>query len=311
MAASTYTNRPFEGDHDLQAMNDLVSCRPPQRMMAFPSIVDLQEISGTQEGQEAFHLWHSGEKLAAFAYLSGDFLAFEVLSGEPFEPLAEHILGWAVEQLAATDEPPESIFTGCREEDTPRTGFLQQRGFTADPVRTIHFTRSLTDPIPAPVLPEGFSIRPLAGDTEVDAWLAVHHAAHESAQMTAEFRRSMMRAAEYCPELDLVVLAPDGRLAAYVMCHFSGEENHLRKQNVGYTDPVATHPNFQGKGLARALLLEGFLRLKAAGMEIAEVSTSADNMGMVRTAESVGYRQASTTIFFAKPLPKKQSEISK
>lgn len=311
MVVSTYTNRTFEGEADLQAMIDLVSRRPPERMMAFPSIVDLQEISGTQEGQAAFHLWHCSNRLAAFAYLSGDFFTFEVASREPFEPLAEQVLGWVMDQLAGTDEPPESVFTGCRDVDTPRIVFLQQNGFTIDPVQTIHFTRSLSDPIPVPVLPEGFIIRALAGEAEVNAWLQVHHAAHESAQMTADFRRSMMRAAEYRPELDLVAVAPDRRLAAYVMCHFSAAENRLRRQNVGYTDPVATHPDFQGKGLARALLLEGFRRLKEAGMEIAEVSTSGDNTGMVRTAESVGYRPASTTIFYEKQLTKNQPDFSK
>ena len=310
MTATAYACRPYADDHDLQAMIELVSSRPPERMMVFPSIVDLQEISGTLEGQESLHLWHDGEKLVAFAYLSGDFLAFELASSAPFVPLADVILGWGIEMLADGDEPPKSVFTGCREEDTARIAFLQQRGFTADPVQTIHFTRTLTDPLPAPVLPAGFAIRPLAGEAEVEAWLQIHHAAHESAQMTADFRRSMMRAAEYRSELDLVAVAPDGRLAAYAMCHFSVEENRLRKQNVGYTDPVATHPDFQGKGLARALL-EGFRRLKDAGMDIAEVSTSGDNTGMVRTAESVGYRQASTTIFYEKPLTKKQFHTSK
>ncbi len=276
--------------------------------MVFPSIVDLHEISGTQEGQASFHLWYDGNRLAAFAYLSGDFLAFEVSPSVSFERLADQILGWAQEHLAATDEPPEVIFTGCRDDDASRIAFLQQQGFTEDPVRTIHFTRSLNDTLPSPVLPEGFTIRPLSGEAEVGAWLDIHYAAHESAQMTADFRISMMRAAEYCPELDLVAVAPDGRLAAYVMCHYSEEENRLRKMNIGYTDPVATHPAFQGKGLARALLLAGFLRLKALGMEVAEVSTSGDNTGMVRTAVSVGYRQTSTTIFFAKGLRKTHQE---
>ena len=113
-------------------------------------------------------------------------------------------------------------------------------------------------------------------------------------------RLSMMRTPEYDRELDRVAVAPEGRWVAYGKCHFSPEENRLRKQKVGYTDPVATHPDFQGKGLA--LLLAGFSRLKERGMEFAEVATWGENAGMIKTAESVGYRLYSTSIFFNRPL---------
>ncbi len=84
------------------------------------------------------------------------------------------------------------------------------------------------------------------------------------------------------------------------MCHFSPEENRLRQQKVGYTDPVATHPDFQRKGLALALLLAGFARLKQRGMQFAEVATWGENIGMIKTAEAAGYRVYSTTIFFSR-----------
>jgi ribosomal protein S18 acetylase RimI-like enzyme len=58
----------------------------------------------------------------------------------------------------------------------------------------------------------------------------------------------------------------------------------------GYTDPVATHPDLKGRGLARALLSEGMRRLRNHGLEQARLSTSSDNLAMQRAAEAVGFR---------------------
>jgi ribosomal protein S18 acetylase RimI-like enzyme len=112
----------------------------------------------------------------------------------------------------------------------------------------------------------------------------------------------MMRTPGYDRGLDLVAVAPDGQLAAYGMGHYSAEENRLSKQAVGYVDPVATHPDFQRKGLARALLLAGSARLKERGLEFARVSTWGENTAMIRTAESAGFHLSSTTIFFKRSI---------
>ncbi len=40
---------------------------------------------------------------------------------------------------------------------------------------------------------------------------------------------------------------------------------------VGLFEPVATHPDFQGKGLGKAVMAEGMRRMKAAGMRRAVV----------------------------------------
>ena len=280
----------------------LVSQRPAERITAYPFIVDLQEVSGTPKGQASIRLWEdSGGAPVGFSLLDGASLAFEISPQVAFDDLAGQMLAWAMERLAATGESlaaPGELVTACREENTQRIAFLERQGFIAQPVRTLRFMRSLKEPLPKACLPEGFLIRPIAGEEEVSAWVALHRAAHATESMTVDFRLAMMRTPEYDRELDLVAVAPHGRLAAYVMCHFSLEENRLRQQKVGYTDPVATHPDFQRKGLARALLLAGFARLKQRGMEQAEVATWGENTGMIMTAEAAGYRVYTTTIFF-------------
>jgi len=109
----------------------------------------------------------------------------------------------------------------------------------------------------------------------------------------------MMRAPEHDAELDLIAIAPNGTFAAYCMCSISEEENALTGRNEGYTDPVATHPAFQRRGLARALLLTGFRLLKQRGVDTAVLSTSSENTAMQRAAALVGFRVQSK-IWFVK-----------
>jgi ribosomal protein S18 acetylase RimI-like enzyme len=306
MSSPFFVHRPFRGPADLQAMLALVGERPPQWITEYPFIVDLQEITGTPEGQASIRLWEdtSGSPVG-FSLLDGTSLAFEISPRVPFDDLAGQIIHWAMQKLTSAGESPASpaeLVVAGREEDLRRMAFLERQGFVAQPVRTLRFMRSLEEPLPEPALPEGFLIRPMAGEEEAGAWVALHRAALGTENMTVDFRLAMMRTPEYDRELDLVAVVPDGRLVAYVMCHFSSEENRLRQQTVGYTDPVATHPDFQRKGLSRALLLAGFGRLKQRGMQFAEVATWGENTAMIKTAESAGYRVYSSSIFFSRDI---------
>jgi mycothiol synthase len=121
--------------------------------------------------------------------------------------------------------------------------------------------------------------------------------------MTVEERLSMMRVPEYDPELDLLAIAPDGKFAAYCTCAISQTENVNTGRNEGYIDTIATHPDFQRRGLARALLLTGLRLLKERGMDTAVLGTSSENMAMQPAAGAVGFDMQSTTLWFAKPIP--------
>lgn len=129
---------------------------------------------------------------------------------------------------------------------------------------------------------------------------ALHRAAFGSEHMTVEERLAMMRVPEYDPTLDLLAIAEDGRMAATCMCSISREENKRSGRNEGYTDPVATHPDFQQRGLAKALLLTGMHKLKERGMERAVLGTSSENTAMQRAAQAAGFRIQSTKLWFAK-----------
>ncbi|MEN6299517.1 MAG: GNAT family N-acetyltransferase, partial [Anaerolineaceae bacterium] len=108
----------------------------------------------------------------------------------------------------------------------------------------------------------------------------------------------MMQTPGYDPALDLLVVDPIGRLAAFCVCTL--DPNSEGKE--GFTDPIGTHPAFRGKGLALALLLEGMRRLKTRGVQTVHLDTTADNPAMLAAARSAGFRVEKTKFWFSKQL---------
>lgn len=61
--------------------------------------------------------------------------------------------------------------------------------------------------------PEGFQIRSLHGEAEVNDYVYLHRAVFQSKHMTAEWRLRILHRTVYQPDLDSVAGAPDGNLA--------------------------------------------------------------------------------------------------
>jgi mycothiol synthase len=306
----TCTNRPYIGAPDLEAMiNLLIAARPAERIADYPGVVDLREMLGTSQVQANTRLWEDADgRLAGFAIVRAAYgsLMFEVAPWATDGDIAAQMIAWGeecVHSVKRQSDEPVVLRTNCRDHNAERAALLELHGFVRQEEHTLHMERSLGEPIPEPSVPEGVSIRHVEGEHEVKALVALHRAAFGTENMTAEARLSWMRTPEYDPELDLVAVAPDGTLAAYVFCSISHEENRLTGRKNGYTDPVATRPAFQRRGLACALLLTGFGLLKQQGVERARTGTSSSNIAMLRTARSVGFRTESTTVFFVRQLP--------
>ena len=115
-----------------------------------------------------------------------------------------------------------------------------------------------------------------------------------------EERRAMMSGPDYLPELDLVAVAPDGRLAGFCICGIPAEENAVTGRSEGYTDPIGVHPDFQKQGLARALMLTGLHLLRERGLAYAMLGTSSENVAMQAAARSAGFQLQSSKVWFSK-----------
>lgn len=305
ITATGLVNRPYAGETDMQAMIALVSLRPPDRITEYPSIVDLQELLSQAEICTHTRLWEDMDgHLIGFAIFNSAYSSFffEIAPSFANSLVVEQVLTWGIERWRQFPQDDEPLQVSCRDHDTDRVALLERHGFVRGTECALHYAHSLSEPIPLPQMPEGFTIRPVLGENEVERLVALHRAAFGTENLTAEERLTWMRTPEYKPELDLLTVAPDGTLAAYVMCQISEQENALSGRQVGYTDPVATHPAFQRRGLARALLLAGLRLLRERGMDWAELGTSSENVAMQKAAESAGFCKQYKTFFFVKPM---------
>ena len=157
------------------------------------------------------------------------------------------------------DQATKAVFT--------EHGYARSR-FSAEHMRF----RSLSQPIPAPVVPNGYTVRALGEEDELPArswlsWKAFHPDEPDEKYQGWEWYRNVQRIPLYRRDLDVVAVAPDGELAAFCTVWL----DDITRTAV--FEPVGTHPNFQKRGLGKAVMSEGLRRAQRLGATLATVSS--------------------------------------
>ncbi len=294
----TFRSRTWTGKADLPAMIDLLCrARPREWLADYPSTLDLEEMAQLDAFQQNVRLWWVAGKLAGFACLDPVYqnLAFEVdlTFSKVLDP--GRLIRWAIrrwKRILPPDTEEISLDCACRAEDQARIAWITRFKFRPQPVWSLRLERDLTQPIPEAGLPVGFDIRPVQPEDD-EAWVKVAQAAHGTQDTTTELRVAMCSGMNYERGLDLVVTAPGGELVGYCVCTINKGENILTGRKVGFCDPIAVHPDYQRRGLAQALLVEGMCRLRERGMEVAALGTSSENDAAIRVYEAAGFRVVS------------------
>lgn len=140
---------------------------------------------------------------------------------------------------------------------------LEPLGFKAQRSAYVQLKRSL-ETIPEGQLPYGFSIRSVAGEHEAQLVADVHNGAF-GPKWTEAMYLKVMRTPGYDPEHELVVVAPDGRFAAFTVIWCDPISQ------TGLFEPVGCHSEFRRQGLTSALMYAGMARMKGLGMKTANV----------------------------------------
>jgi len=283
----------LHNETDVQWMRDLM-----ERLPDGSTVVDFEESMLLPTVQATTRLWQQGDRLIAFAWVDDyNNLQFDVDPQYSSPRLEAEIVGWGTaclkERNAGSGEG-QTLDASCRADNIARIAFLERHGFMQESIRSLHYARSLETPIPEYALPQGFSLRSVAGEEEAEALVALHRAAFGTRNMTVEQRLAIMRAPQYEPELDLVVVAPNGDLAAFCVCSLDSA------RQVGYTDPIGTHAHYKRLGLGKAMVTAGLHALKYRGTQTAELSTSSENLAMRRLAEAAGFTVVSESLWFSK-----------
>jgi mycothiol synthase len=288
--------RSCSGVHDLNTIYGMTASLPNVAL----HLTDLPWRLASPAAQDSawVRLWEARDgTLLAWAILQFPWhcLDYEVRPGPHREWLEQAVLDWAVERLtgeAASRGEELPFYVSARSSDMVRLAAVHRAGFRPDDWSYLHLSRDLREPVPRTALPDGFQIRPLAGEAEVAAYVATHRAAFGSTNMTADWRRRTIRDPRYVPELDLVAVGSDGTVAAFCVGWMTPPTASLADKRVAQIEPLGVLPAYQRIGLGRALLLEAFHRALTIGASRIEVDAESYNEASLGLYESAGFRMS-------------------
>jgi mycothiol synthase len=287
----TLKSRPFSGENDLQILKTYVSNTISEEMQrSYWHVGDL--VWGIYQNtifdpQKNVRLWENDQgDLLGFTWSNSHEIMLQVsprLDSSEVHELLEQMLGWGEERQKAlsTNETASSFY--AFDDDLPLKNILLRYGYRREDFHVLHMRRDLNQTIPRTVLPEGWFVRHIAGENEFEKRVALHREVWHPSKVTLESYRRLRTILGYTPELDLVAVSPEGTFASYCICWLDPVSK------IGEFEPVGTRSTFRGKGLGKAVMLEGLRRLKTSGMQTAIVYSVGSNQASKKLYESVGF----------------------
>jgi GNAT superfamily N-acetyltransferase len=311
VSPTSLTARPYQCDEDFLAMQSLLmEGRSRTDDWHYPHLGDLDfwffMVLYHLDPHEFIRLWHAEGRLVAYAILGED-PSFDCQVLPEYEQCSvqEQALAWAESRIISLrQQDPKRwggpLVSGARQDDTLRRLFLEQHGFhQGGEFSEVNMLCHLDGEIPLPIVPPGFQVRSLLGQAEVSSRAAAHREVWHPwsvGEVSDNDYAMFMSLPGYDPQLDVVAVASDGTIAAYV----NGWVDPLNR--IGDLGPVGALPAYRRQGLTRAVLLECLRRMRALGMDRVSVSTGVNNQPAQQLYESVGFRIVNQFLEYLKPL---------
>jgi ribosomal protein S18 acetylase RimI-like enzyme len=256
-------------------------------------IVDMpyRLASTWQDSDCEIGIWKNDEVILAWALFQPPWwnLDYAIHPSERGSILEGEVFAWGKDQIVGYAKRTGDKFYGSIEffEDSPNAeqtiSHLGTLGFEKFDWSTVRFEIDLRQDLPQPQLPEGFMIRPLRGVAEVEDYVRLHRVAFGSDKMTVDWRLRTLEHPAYRPEIDLVIVNPDGRLVGFCICWMWGDRSHI--------EPLGIHPEFQGQGLGRALELTAIQAVRDQGTRFMVVDHVSLNEKAIALSLKTGFRQ--------------------
>lgn len=297
------TQRPYSSEADKAEMAELARSFPVEHT----HVVDLpyRLSSWAFDYPENTEVWVDDQgKLAAWAVMQTPFwtidFACRPAAQEELYPL---LLAWAdqrARQIIDTPGGRPAWYINVFNDQTQYIHHLEIAGFTSqanagtDAWSKVFMQCPGSLPVDHFRIPPGFTIRPLAGEDEVEEYVALHQAVFETKNMTVAWRRRILHHPDYLPDLDLVVSTPDDRLAAFCI----GWLDPTRRS--GQIEPLGCHAGFRRYALGRLALAEVLRMLQKQGVGQIYVETDNYRDTAFRLYQSLGFEVVRDILVFRK-----------
>ncbi len=207
-----------------------------------------------------------------------------------YRHLEPEMVAWAEAHLRGPmkEGDGEQIHFFVYEYDTMRQELLAGRGYEQMPyggvIRHMHFGEQ---ELAQPQVATGYTMRVTNPEDTADCQRIadlLNAAFGRTFHTAAEYQWFTRKAPSFHQYLDLVAVASDGSFASYVGIPYDDVNRR------GIFEPVCTHPDHRQRGLGKALMQEGLLRLQALGAVDVTVETG-DMIPANALYNSLGFTQ--------------------
>ncbi len=288
--------RAYQSEQDLAYMRDLlVAGRAAANGTYYIHIGDLNwwmyRPPDEAQRRAGIRLWEADDgRLLGWAYAPPDDGTLDVYVHPAIHGTsqAEDMIDWAIDwSTAAAQQHAQDKLAlyWIADDDVWLQQHFAKRGFAPADTSFVHFSRNLAE-VSTVQLPVGYQIVSVSSETVGVQRAQATYRAFANTMPWADYwdrYRRFIECAAHIGERDLVVVSPDG-FGVSACCIWFDEINQ-----VGLFEPVGTHPDFQRKGLGKALLTEALHRMKAAGLLTAIVSTNDKNVSGIGLYQSIGF----------------------
>ena len=193
---------------------------------------------------------------------------FFIVVHPSFWALFSEILNWGLEVWArGKTKISTSVFTY----DQQKIAWLMDANFYEDGHEANVRTYTLRPYNFSYTLKPAFKLLTFAEYGNYESRVKLVHNAFNNPSYSEARLRSLQSSPTYQPELDLVIVNPQGESIAYCMGWV--EENDPQ---AGYIEPMGVHSDYRRLGLGKALAKECFKRLSNLGVERATIASLAE-----------------------------------
>lgn len=249
-----------------------------------------EEASGIQGWERHVRLWETTEAELVGAVTPEGRSTFFLQIHPIHRHLELEMIRWIVEhdRSARRTESEAPLQVCAMDTDRTRATHLTAHGFAPHgPVNRIS-RRAVRLRVPPISLPPGYTLRAvrLEDPEELSRLANTLNATFCRSKWTADNVRVLTKAPMYRSEMDLLIVGPEGDIAAFTTVWV---DSHHR---TAIFEPVGTHPAHRRRGLARALLATALQRLQDLGIDTAETSSVPTNTPALGLYRQIGFEHA-------------------
>lgn len=241
-------------------------------------------------------VWEKENEILAWAVFQPPWcnLDYAIHPSRAGSSLEKEIFAWGKNEMMEYTKRTGEEFYGSVEffEDMPNAeqtiANLTELGFKKFGWSIIRFEKDLNQEFPMPELPDGFAIRPLRGEAEVESYVKLHRLVFGSNEMTPAWRMRMLKHPSYMPETDLVVVDAADNLVGFCVGWLWRE--------IGQIEPLGVHPDYRGSGLGTALELAALNALREKGARCIHVDHVSDNEKAIALSLKTGFKKVNNAV---------------